>query len=390
MSDFAQAGGICTLQRLNETHLAAIEERVMAASRARPVALIVPCRGNDLAEPAFAHLLAEVRGASWLSEVVVSVNGASDGMISAIRPLLEGLPARVLWNDGPELAPVYAELLDTAPSELPHGKGLNVWAALGLLAVEQRVQVVATQDCDVASFRRQSLARLCLPCVDPLLGFRFAKMYYSRVSDRLYGRVTRLFFQPLLRAVLRVAGHRPLLDFLLAFRYALAGEIAIERRLAETVEFHPGWGLETAMLGEVFRHAEPSAVCQVDGGPGYDHRHQGLVAGAGLERMCGEIAGALLAQLAQEGVVFSASSRAALADAFRKEGELALRRSEALAVMNALAFDTPGEGALVEAFAATLAAAHATKPLPPWERLLRDKPAMVERMRRAAEDSPTK
>lgn len=375
MSDFAQAGGICTLQRLNETHLAEIEARMVSASRERAVALILPCRGSDLMGPAFARICEELRGAAWLSEVVVSVNGATAELLAEIRPSLEGLPARVLWNDGPLLAPVYAELLECEVDELPHGKGLNVWAALGLLTLEQRVDVVAAQDCDVVSFRRQALARLCLPCLDPQLGFRFAKMYYSRVSDRLYGRVTRLFFQPLLRAVLRVAGHRPLLDFLLAFRYALAGEIAIERRLAESLEFHPGWGLETTMLGEVFRHAEPGAVCQVDGGPGYDHRHQA----AGLERMCSEVAGALLGQLGQEGVVFAGSSRVALAEAFRKEGELALRRSEALALMNALTFDAAAEGRLVEAFAGALVGAREVKMLPAWERLLRERRAAVER-----------
>src|SRR3954447_25294356 len=99
MSDFAQAGAICTLQRLNDSHLAAIEERLIAAARERPVALILPCRGSDLAEPALAHICSELRGAAWLSEVIVSVNGASADVIAAARPHFDGLPARVLWND---------------------------------------------------------------------------------------------------------------------------------------------------------------------------------------------------------------------------------------------------------------------------------------------------
>ena len=69
-------------------------------------------------------------------------------------------------------------------------------------------------------------------------------MYYSRVTDRLYGRVSRLFLAPLLHALLRVAGHQPLLDFLLSFRYPLAGEVALTRELATTLPASSGWGLE--------------------------------------------------------------------------------------------------------------------------------------------------
>jgi glucosyl-3-phosphoglycerate synthase len=385
MSDFSQPGAICTLQRLNETHLGAIEERLARAAAERPITLILPCLGADLAEPAFAHICAELRGAAWLREVIVSVNGGDAALIERARVELRGLPARILWNDGPELAPVYAELLGRDASELPHGKGFNVWAALGLLASEGAAAVVATQDCDVASFKRANLARLCLPCAEPRLGFRFAKMYYSRVSDRLYGRVTRLFFHPLLRALLRVSGHRPLLDFLLAFRYALAGEMAIERSLAESLEVHPGWGLEVATLCEVFRHAELGTVCQVDGGAGYDHRHQPLRPGGGLERMCGEISAAVLAQFEMEGLRLDRNGLATLAAAFEREGELALRRSEALAIMNDLPFDEEQERGIVVAFASRLALQPAPRAvLPPWRAMMREQGERVRELSRRA------
>ena len=111
----------------------------------------------------------------------------------------------------------------------------------------------------------------------------------------------------------------------------------------------------------------PAAVCQVDGGAGYDHKHQPALAEGGLPAMCGEIARTLLAQLAAEGCRVDASFRAALLGAFRRESEQALRRSEALALMNGLPFDAAAERAIVEAFAAQLDA-------PPGRRARRSPP----------------
>ena len=238
--------------------------------------------------------------------------------------------------------------------------------------------MAVTQDCDVASFRREGLARLCLPCVHPRLGFTFARMYYSRVTDRLYGRVSRLFFAPLLQALGRVAGHGPLLDFLLSFRYPLAGESALTLALARELPAAPGWGLETAMLCEVFRHAEPGHLCQVEGEAGYDHRHQPALAAGGLVSMCGEIARTLLAQFAAEGCRIDVGFRAALRSAFARESALALRRSEALALMNGLPFNPDEESAIVCGFAGALGEeAPLARPLPPWSQLGGDAEALV-------------
>ncbi|MEI9895831.1 MAG: hypothetical protein WDN28_18600 [Chthoniobacter sp.] len=124
-------------------------------------------------------------------------------------------------------------LLHNEPNEDERaGKGRNVRVAIEHLARAGECAIIATQDCDVTSFQRADLARLCYAVAHPQLGYRFAKMYYSRVTDRLYGRVSRLFLAPLLHAVVRVAGHQPLVDFLLSFRYPLAGEVAFTRELA--------------------------------------------------------------------------------------------------------------------------------------------------------------
>ncbi len=370
MSDFAQAGLICTLQRLNEPHLAQIEAELPALADARPISLILPCHAGELERPALRHICAQLADAPWLREVVVSLNGLSANQLPAAREAFRQLPnARLLWTDSPELQPLLADLLRCEPARLPHGKGLNVWAAAGLILADNTTRILATQDADVASFQRATLARLCYACAHPELGFAFAKMYYSRVTDRLYGRVSRLFLTPLLQAILRVAGHQPLLDFLLSFRYPLAGECAVTREAAAALPISAGWGLEIGLLCDLFRNTDPREICQVDGGGGYDHKHQ--AAAPALERMAREIAAALVHEMAVEGCPSDAGFRTALTSAYRREAALALRRFSALAIINHLPFDHAAESAIVDSFAAALDSAQpgSNHKLPPWKSL---------------------
>jgi glucosyl-3-phosphoglycerate synthase len=345
MSDFAQTGLICTLQRLNDAHLPRIESELVELAQTRPIGLVLPCHGMDLERPALAGIVTELRGAAFLREIVVALNGLDETAFALAKERFAALPQRVtfLWNDRP----------GTHPPVLA-GKGGNTAAAFAHLVARAECEIVATQDCDVASFRRVDLARLCYAVAHPQLGYRFAKMYYSRVTDRLYGRVSRLFLAPLLHAVVRVGGHVPLVDFLLSFRYPLAGEIAMTRELAGSLRLHGGWGLEIGQLCEVFRHVDPRDVCQVDGGAGYDHKHQ--PAATALAEMAGEIARELFAQLAAEGLRGDAAFRAELARTYRLEAAHALRRSASLALINGLPFDEPAERAIVESFADRLGA----------------------------------
>jgi glucosyl-3-phosphoglycerate synthase len=292
-----------------------------------------------LERPALAHIIRELSAAVFLREIVASMNGLDDGAFARAEEIFAPLPQRttILRND-------------------TKGKGGNVRAAFAHLAQSGECAIFATQDCDVASFRRADLARLCYAIAEPRLGYRFAKMYYSRVTDRLYGRVSRLFLAPLLHAIVRVAGHLPLVDFLLSFRYPLAGEVAMTRELAAALPDSDGWGLEIAQLCAAFRTVEPREVCQVDGGAGYDHKHQ--PAATALAAMAAEIARELFAHLAAEGLAADATFRGAITSAYRREADHALHRSAALALINGLDFDEPAERAIVAAFAMELDVMH--------------------------------
>jgi glucosyl-3-phosphoglycerate synthase len=306
-------------------------------ARTRPIALVLPCHGRDLEQPAFARMLEELSAASFLHEIVLTMNAVAPAARVALPARLMALPQKIT-------------LLDNEGE--PAGKGRNVRAAFEHLARVGECAIIATQDCDVASFCRVDLTRLCYAVAHPQLGYRFAKMYYSRVTDRLYGRVSRLFLSPLLHAVVRVAGHQPLVDFLLSFRYPLAGEVALTRELAAELPMSSGWGLEIGQLCEVFRRVDPREVCQVDGGTGYDHKHQ--PAATALASMAAEIARELFTQFAAEGLPNDTAFHAAIAAAYRRDADHALRRSGNLALINGLPFDETAEHEMLAGFARQL------------------------------------
>jgi glucosyl-3-phosphoglycerate synthase len=370
MSDFAQSGLIATLQQLNPAHGPVLESELAALTPR--IVLILPCHGADLERPALTHIARELTGAGFLEEVLLCTNHASDSALQRARSLFDSVPARlrILQTDSPRA--------NTLLAGIPKGKGLNVWAGVGLLYHEKRDTFIALQDCDVSSFRREDLARLCYACAHPDLNYRFAKLYYNRATDRLYGRVSRLFFAPLLQALVRLFGHQPLTDFLLSFRYPLAGECAMNLALAATLPFSNHWGLETTMLCDVFRHVDPREVAQVASGTSYDHKHQ-PAAGA-LESMCAQIANALYSELAAEGVAAFSALRA-LASGYRREASEALRRSAHLARINGLPHDSAAEEQLVHGFAATLEnPAPAPAKLLPWSVLEKKQPSLLEEL----------
>jgi glucosyl-3-phosphoglycerate synthase len=389
MSDFTQNGVICTLPRLNEAHLETFDaHRMPALSKACPVSLILPCHAADLGRPALDHICGQLADARWLQHVLVPVNGLPSEEVPALqRRLSSQISSRVtvFSTDEPPLHSVLAAASGRPDSILRPGKGLNVWAALGILHAARVPGLYVLQDADVLSFQRSTLARLCLTIAEPTLAFDFAKMYYSRVTDRLYGRVSRLFFAPLLLSLIHIAGHHPLLDFLQSFRYPLSGECALRSSLASSLPVWEGWSLEVGMLAEVFRRLEPERVCQVDGGTGYDHKHQ--PAETGLQPMCLQIAETLFQQLATEGCRVDASFRQTLLRAQAKHATEAARRSAALAYMNSIPCDLENERQVALGFASAISESGRNDfrqhpPLPSWESVERSQPGLLPSLAR--------
>ncbi len=381
MSDFHQFGLISTLHRIGDN--GGLEKRLEEFSEKRQVGLVLPCHFEDLQQPAMRGILGELAKAKFLARLVLVTNSGGHEGYALARHLLESLPMQTTIIAA-DCAPV-SKWLQALPVTTQPGKGLNVWLGIGaLLQRSPQVHTVAVHDCDIVGYDRDLLARLCVPVTDPVLDYAFAKGYYRRASGRLFGRVSRLFMIPLLQALGRVLGHSPLLDFFESFRYPLSGEIALSRELANALPVAMDWGLETAMLTDVFQQIDPDLICQVDLGAKFEHKHQPLGsanASTGLARMCCEISLSLFDALAREGVQLEEDTLIAICKSYEKAAALTLRRYRDVARFNDLETSSDEEEA-VNVFGAALNASckqgrQSTSALPSWSQLARSEPQLV-------------
>ncbi len=396
MADFFQTGTIATLHRLGEPDLARLERELTAFAAERPIALVLPCHARELGSPALAGIIAHLRAVPYLSEIVVGLDAASPAAWRTARRLFAGLPARLLWHDGPRLKKLLARLHADGLALGPAGKGRNLWLCFGHLLAADRAHVVAVHDGDILTYDRTLLARLCYPVANPTLGFDFAKGYSARYSDRLHGRVTRLLFTPLLRSLTTLLGPQPLLAYLDAFRYALSGEMAFRADLLRRMRMPGDWGVEVGLLAETHRLVPPRAVCQVDIAERYDHRHHPLHAPAGrpgLERTALDVAARLFRTLALQGIALDRAHFDALLALYLRTAEDAIRYHAADATLNGLHCDRHEEEAIAARFVESLrhaADAYLADPLGPplipnWNRVADARPDFFPEFHAAVE-----
>jgi glucosyl-3-phosphoglycerate synthase len=198
------------------------------------------------------------------------------------------------------------------------------------------------------------LARLCYPVANPSLNYEFCKGYYPRVNDRIFGRVTRLFVMPLIRAMQKIFGYTPLLVYLDSFRYPLAGEFAMTADLARVNRLLGDWGLDFGLLAEVFRNSSTQRICQVDLIDTYEHKHQPISETdpeAGLFKMSIDIARAFCRTMVSEGEVFSDDAIETLRMAYVSTARDMIRKYHDTAMINNLPFDRDREELAVKTFA---------------------------------------
>ena len=279
MSDFFQTGAIATLHRLGPTDLPRLERELQEFAKETPIALVLPCHINELGTKALKLIVRELRSVPYLKQIVVGIDGATCAR-HGTRPGISSrqLPQKptLLWNDGPRMQQLFQKLEDAELSAGPGGKGRNVWTCFGYVLASEQARMVAVHDCDILTYNRELLARLCYPVAHPALGFDFCKGYYARVTDQLNGRVMRLLVTPLLRALKSILGQHPYLVYMDTFRYPLAGEFSMDVDLVRRVRIPYDWALEVGMLAEVFRNSAPRAICQSELCENYDHKHQEL------------------------------------------------------------------------------------------------------------------
>ncbi len=404
MSDFHQGGAITTLHRLGPPDAKRLEDDLLGLSRSHPIALVLPCLSSELHGPGLAGIVDTLRSVHYLRQIVVSISGVDDERreYEDMRALFEGVetvdgsPPILLWNSGPRVKTLYKRLEAEGLDPGSGGKGRSTWLAFGYVLATDVSRVIAVHDCDIRTYDREFLARLCYPVANPNLNYEFAKGYYGRVADRLYGRVTRLFVTPLLRAMKATLGSQPLLEYLDSFRYPLAGECAMTTDLARINRIPSDWGLEIGTLVEVYRNCSPKRICQVELTENYDHRHQDLSehdASRGLHRMVVDIASSAIRNLASYGVEFDAGFLNTLTAAYRRTAQDAIASYSDDAVLNGLLFDRHEEELAVETFSRALRAAGLgfvrdpmdAPQIPNWNRVVSALPDFLEELREAVE-----
>ena len=223
-------------------HHSAFSAARVAAQRSETVTMCLPARECADTIGPIVSALGRLRDQGVLDEVVVVDAASRDGT------------ARVAERAG---ATVHQEA-----GLLPHvgpvlGKGDAMWRALSVIDSD----VVCYLDADTRDFAPHFATGLLGPLVcEP--GVSFVKAVYRRpfTHGELSlpeggGRVSQLMARPALTLFYpELAG----------VRQPLAGEVAARRELLERLPFTTGYGVETAMLIDVWHEVGLDGMAQVD------------------------------------------------------------------------------------------------------------------------------
>ena len=400
MADFHQNGIITTLHNLSERPLADLETDLIRFSQQRPMGLLLPSLYSELQTEALPNIVQRLTSVPYLSEIVIGLDRANLDEYKHAIEFFKVLPQhhRILWNDGPRLKAIDAELqeLNLAPREL--GKGRNVWYCMGYILASGKAESIALHDCDIVTYGREMLARLIYPVANPMFNYEFCKGYYARVaSGKLNGRVNRLLVTPLLRSLKMVIGHNDYLDYMDSFRYALAGEFSFRRDVLTDIRIPSDWGLEIGVLSEMHRNYAHNRLCQVDIAQNYDHKHQDLSLDdqqAGLSKMSIDIAKAIFRKLATQGEIFSAGTFRTIKASYLRIALDFVETYRNDAIMNGLTVDVHSEEKAVEMFAKNIMDAGnmfldnpmETPFIPSWNRVQSAIPDILDRLYEAVEE----
>jgi glucosyl-3-phosphoglycerate synthase len=397
MADFYQTGLLATFHRLGALHQERLEADLVEFNKHRPLALVLPTTPKELDSPALRGILAVIKDIPYLNEIVVTLGRTNDrSHFKRAQELFGALPQQhqIVWASGPRFRELYKLLETNDLSAGEDGKGRSAWTAYGYILARDESKAIALHDCDIVNYSREMLARLFYPVASPHIDYAFCKGYYARVTDRMHGRVTRLFVTPLVRSLIKLFGYLPFLVYLDSFRYALAGEFSMIADLARMNRIPSDWGLEVETLAEVYRNYSLRRICQAEICDTYEHKHQPLSAEdprTGLMKMAVDIAKSVFRNLAIESIVLSESALRTLVVNYQRTAKDAVRRYSDDAAYNGLSFDYHLETVIVEAFTRAVQIAGKEtledplySPLiPSWNRVTSAIPDFLDRLRAA-------
>ncbi len=355
MADFYQ-NIVPTFTRLENEDLAQMEQALLKAAARLPIGIVIPALFKDLSSPAMQRIIKELSSMDFVSKIYISLDRGTAEEYKEAQQIAQpiGRNCRVLWNDAPAVQSVIERINDVLHVG-PRGKGRAVWTALGYALGKSEVSVIAFHDADILTYDRGFLVRLLFPVVR--LRYQFSKGFYARYSDRLHGRVVRLFYFPFVKALRKILPRVDFLDYMSDFRYPLSGEFATFASIANELRFPSDWGIEVGLLSEMYRIVPPHRICQVEITPRYDHKHQevGADPDLGLARMVSDIARTFFTQLSSSGCILNLETLRTLKHTYMANARAFVRTYEDFSKMNGLhGFDMHQELGAIEVFAGVL------------------------------------
>ncbi|WP_100913686.1 glycosyl transferase [Pseudoalteromonas spongiae] len=400
MADFYQNGIVTTLHNLTNRGVEELESELVEFSKTRPMGLILPSLYSELEGEALPKIVEHLSEVPYLSQVIIGLDRATEDEFCKAIEFFKylGQPNQILWNDGPRLKQLDAELqaLGVAPTEM--GKGRNVWYCMGYALATKEAESIALHDCDILTYDRSLLARLIYPVAHPQFNYEFCKGYYARYSDgKLNGRVARLLVTPLLKALKRVMGHNDYLDYMDSYRYSLSGEFSFRQDVLNDIRIPSDWGLEIGVLSEMQRNYASNRLCQVDIANVYDHKHQDLSlhnSEGGLSKMSIDITKAFFRKLATQGYTLNTETMRTIKATYYRIALDYIETYKNDAIINGLKVDIHTEEKSVEMFAKNIMAAGQSfleKPMetpfiPSWNRVISAMPDVLSRLEEAVEE----
>ena len=399
MTDFFQNGEIATFHRLKPRDLMELEAELETASQHRPISLVLPYIPLELQGAGLPKIVEELRHVRYLKNIIVTVGRANLEDFKKAREFFFSLPQKpkLIWCTGPRVEGLYKLLGENGIDVGEDGKGRSAWIAYGYILAREDSHVIALHDCDIVTYERELLARLCYPVAHPNIGFEFCKGYYSRVTDQMHGRVTRIFVTPLIRALKATLGPNEFLDYLDSFRYILAGEFSMDTELARRVRIPGDWGIEVGVLAEVYRNCALRRVCQADLSDTYEHKHQPLTLEnpeQGLLKMGTDIAKSVFRTMASRGHTLTNEFFVSLKTSYLRIAQDLIARYEYDSVINGLKYDRHKEGSAAEAFVRCIGIAGEqfletpveVPYIPNWNRVVSAVPTIFDQLIEAVEE----
>jgi len=399
MSDFFQNGEIATFHRLKHRDIEELEEELQEATRHRPISLVLPYIPVELQGHGLPRIVEELRNVKYLKNIIVAVGRANAEEFKQARRFFSALPQepKLIWCTGPAMGSLYTLLTENGINVGDDGKGRSAWVSYGYILALENSHVIALHDCDIASYTRDLLARLCYPVAHPNIGFGFCKGYYSRISDQMHGRVTRIFVTPLIRALKESLGSNQFLEYLDSFRYILAGEFSMDVDLARLIRIPGDWGLEVGVLAEIHRNCAQRRICQVDLSDNYEHKHQPLTLedpNKGLLKMGTDITKSVFRTMASMGYPLTNEFFLTLRASYLRIAQDFIARYEYDSEINGLQYDRHKEESAAEAFVRCIISAgqqFLETPLevpyiPNWNRVVSAVPNIFELLISAVEE----